>query len=132
MKTLALDWFVYSTASGIDVLPHEALILWRATGASSTIRPEYDGQLVGRLGEDVQPVRHMDEISYCPTASPPGRTTSGLAQQQVGCASQQNRPPFGRLGSKARITAPQHFCPLHPNKQIPTGRVQCDALCQAA
>ena len=21
------------------------------------------------------------------------------------------------LGSKSRITAPQHFCPLHPNKQ---------------
>ena len=32
-------------------------------------------------------------------------------------ASQQNRPLDDRFGSNARITAPQHFCPLHPNKQ---------------
>ena len=30
-------------------------------------------------------------------------------------------------GSKARITAPQHCCPLHPNKQTPTGRVYSNA-----
>jgi hypothetical protein len=30
----------------------------------------------------------------------------------------------------ARITAPQHCCPLHLNKQAPTGRVQCDAMCR--
>ena len=29
-----------------------------------------------------------------------------------------------------RITAPQHCCPLHLNKQTLTERVQCDAMCQ--
>jgi putative ABC transport system substrate-binding protein len=36
-----------------------------------------------------------------------------------------------RCGSKARITAPQHCCPLHPNKQTPIGRVRCDATLSA-
>src|ERR1700736_1560869 len=45
------------------------------------------------------------------------------------CASQQNLTRDGRYGSFAHITAPQHCCPLHLNKQTPTGRVQCDALC---
>ena len=44
------------------------------------------------------------------------------------CAAQQNRSANDRFGSKARITAPQHCCPLHLNKQTPTGRVQCDAM----
>src|SRR3984893_1459021 len=35
-----------------------------------------------------------------------------------------------RSGSKARITAPQHCCPLRLNKQTLTERVQCDAMCR--
>src|SRR5258705_2873729 len=31
---------------------------------------------------------------------------------------------------EARITAPQHCCPLRPNKQTLTERVQCDAMCR--
>jgi hypothetical protein len=38
-------------------------------------------------------------------------------------------PVFVSLGSKPEITAAQHFCPLHINKQTPAGRVQCDAKC---
>jgi hypothetical protein len=30
-------------------------------------------------------------------------------------------PTYDRSGSKARITALQHFCPLHLNEQTPTG-----------
>src|ERR1700738_4047350 len=37
-------------------------------------------------------------------------------------------PAYVSSGSNARITASQHFCPLHPNKQTPTGRVECDAV----
>jgi hypothetical protein len=45
-------------------------------------------------------------------------------------ASQQNWLPIGSYGSNARITAPQHFCPLHPNKQ--TRQDGLNAACTAA
>jgi hypothetical protein len=36
------------------------------------------------------------------------------------------------FGSTARITVPQHCVRFAPNKQTPTGRVQCDATCTKA
>jgi hypothetical protein len=48
-----------------------------------------------------------------------------LPHHEVRCAPQQNSLSIGSYGSKARITAPQHCCPLHLNEQTPTGRVQC-------
>src|SRR6202047_5257917 len=52
----------------------------------------------------------------------------------LGCAA-EHRDLHGarierRFGSKARIIVPQHCCPLHPNKQTPTGRAQCAAVCR--
>src|ERR1700730_9904807 len=115
MKTLALDWSVFSTAaSGIEVLPHGGDDLCGdAPGASSAVRGEYDGQLVGRPGENVQPLSYMNEISYCPADSPPWADDL-KSKQQVGCAAQQSSARMVRFGSFARITAPQHCCLLYP------------------
>ena len=61
-----------------------------------------------------------------------GRPHDGA--QRVCCNAEFGRFSTGRMvsfGSKARITAPQHFCPLHPNKQTRQDGLNA-ALCAKA
>jgi hypothetical protein len=46
----------------------------------------------------------------------------------VSTAAMHTPLPLGVKSTHYR--AAQHCCPFRPNKQTPTGRVQCDAVCQ--